>query len=107
MIAIALTILIAFLATTLFGHVVHWALHQKWTGSVNQSHMTHHLKLYPPSDYLSDSYRHAGKDDFDQVLCCCRYSYGGSPYCPVFDWIIELAIDGGCFTRRRFNGLFS
>jgi sterol desaturase/sphingolipid hydroxylase (fatty acid hydroxylase superfamily) len=25
--------------------------------------MTHHLLLYPPEDYLSDTYRSAGKDD--------------------------------------------
>jgi sterol desaturase/sphingolipid hydroxylase (fatty acid hydroxylase superfamily) len=60
--AILLTILISYLVTTLFGHVVHWSLHQSWTGAVNRSHMTHHLKLYPPSDYLSDVYRQAGKD---------------------------------------------
>lgn len=24
--------------------------------------MNHHLKQYPPGDYLSDTYRHAGKD---------------------------------------------
>lgn len=62
MMAILLTILISYFATTLFGHVVHWSLHQGWTGSVHQSHMTHHNKLYPPSDYLSKIYRQAGKD---------------------------------------------
>lgn len=25
--------------------------------------MTHHLRLYPPSDYVSDKYRNAGKDN--------------------------------------------
>jgi hypothetical protein len=62
MIAFFLTILISFFVTSLFGHVVHWALHQSWTGRVNMSHMTHHLKLYPPEDYLSEIYRNAGKD---------------------------------------------
>jgi len=62
MMAILLTILISFIVTTLFGHVVHWSLHQKWSGSVHQSHMTHHLKLYPPTDYTSKVYREAGKD---------------------------------------------
>ena len=60
--AILFTILFSYLITTLFGHVVHWSLHQSWTGKVNTAHMTHHLKLYPPSDYLSDTYRQAGKD---------------------------------------------
>jgi sterol desaturase/sphingolipid hydroxylase (fatty acid hydroxylase superfamily) len=63
MLAIFLTILITFFVCSLFGYVVHRSLHQKWTGSLNQSHMTHHLKLYPPTDYFSDVYRDAGKDD--------------------------------------------
>lgn len=60
--AIILTILVSFLATTLFGHTVHWSLHQTWTGMVHEAHMTHHLRLYPPSDYTSAVYRNAGKD---------------------------------------------
>lgn len=63
MVAILLTILFTYLFTTFFGYVVHWSLHQSWTGRFNQKHMTHHLKLYPPSDYLSDTYRQAGKDN--------------------------------------------
>ncbi len=63
MIAFLLTIFISFIATTFFGYVVHWSLHQSWAGRFNQSHMTHHLKLYPPEDYTSDTYRSAGKDN--------------------------------------------
>ena len=62
MVAVLITIIICFLVTTLFGHSVHWALHQTWTGSVHNAHMTHHLKLYPPSDYTSEVYREAGAD---------------------------------------------
>lgn len=61
--AILLTALITFLVSALFGYVVHWSLHQPWTGRFNNSHMTHHLTLYPPTDYLSDKYRNAGKDN--------------------------------------------
>lgn len=60
--AYLVTIVIAFLATTLFGHVIHWSLHQKWTGRFNRSHMTHHLKLYPHTDFYSEKYREAGRD---------------------------------------------
>lgn len=60
--AFFLTILISYLITSLFGYVVHWSLHQSWTGKINQSHMTHHLKLYPPEDFTSETYRNAGKD---------------------------------------------
>lgn len=63
MLAFFLTLLITYLATTLFGFIVHWSLHQKWAGRFNNSHMTHHLKLYPPEDYVSETYRHAGKDN--------------------------------------------
>lgn len=60
--AVFFTILISYLITSFFGYVVHWSLHQSWTGFLNKAHMTHHLKMYPPEDYLSDTYRHAGKD---------------------------------------------
>jgi sterol desaturase/sphingolipid hydroxylase (fatty acid hydroxylase superfamily) len=63
MLAFLLTLLFSFLLTTLFGYVVHWALHQNWSGSVHVSHMTHHLKLYPPEDFSSETYRDAGKDN--------------------------------------------
>jgi len=63
MVAIIITALIAFFVSSLFGYVVHWSLHQRWTGTLNRKHMTHHITLYPPSDYLSDVYREAGKDN--------------------------------------------
>lgn len=62
MIAAILVIIFSYFATTLFGYVVHWSLHQKWSGYFNKSHMAHHLKLYPPEDYLSEKYREAGAD---------------------------------------------
>lgn len=62
MMVILFTILISYFITTLFGHVIHWCLHQDWLGPVHQSHMTHHLKLYPPTDYVSKEYREAGAD---------------------------------------------
>jgi sterol desaturase/sphingolipid hydroxylase (fatty acid hydroxylase superfamily) len=54
--------ILTFFVMTLFGHIVHWSLHQTWTGKVHDAHMTHHIKLYPPSDYLSKVYRQAGND---------------------------------------------
>ena len=63
MLAILITALIAFFLSSLFGYVVHRSLHQKWTGRLNQKHMTHHLILYPPTDYLSVKYRQAGVDN--------------------------------------------
>lgn len=63
MLAILLTAIITFFVGSLFGYVVHRSLHQTWTGKFNNAHMTHHLRLYPPSDYVSDKYRNAGKDN--------------------------------------------
>jgi len=58
-----IAVLVTYVAVTLFGYVVHWALHQSWAGKLNHRHMTHHLTLYPPEDFLSDKYRSAGKDN--------------------------------------------
>lgn len=63
MLAILFTATFTFFISSLFGYVVHYGLHQKWTGQFNNAHMTHHLRLYPPSDYVSDKYRNAGKDN--------------------------------------------
>lgn len=68
MLAILLTAIICFFISSLFGYVVHRSLHQKWTGRLNIAHMTHHLKLYPPSDYLSDVYRNPGKDNTVKIF---------------------------------------
>lgn len=57
-----------FFGITLFGYIVHWALHQSWAGFLNNSHMTHHLKLYPITDYTSDVYRSAGKDNTVKIF---------------------------------------
>lgn len=63
MLSIVITALIAFFGSSLFGYVVHRSLHQKWTGFLNRKHMNHHLIQYPSTDYLSDTYRDAGKDN--------------------------------------------
>lgn len=63
MLAILITALITFIISGLFGYVVHKSLHQKWLGRFNDMHMTHHLRLYPSEDFVSDKYRNAGKDN--------------------------------------------
>lgn len=42
---------------SLFGHLIHWVIHQRWSGPFHRSHMEHHLELYPPGDLLSETYR--------------------------------------------------
>lgn len=61
--AFLLTLLISYLATSLFGYVVHWCLHQPWMGKANTSHLSHHQIQYPPEDFVSKEYRSAGEDD--------------------------------------------
>jgi sterol desaturase/sphingolipid hydroxylase (fatty acid hydroxylase superfamily) len=68
MIIILITIFLTVLVTSLFGHCMHWALHQPGAGRAHQAHMVHHLKLYPPNDYVSKTYRHAGKDSSPQFF---------------------------------------
>lgn len=58
-----LIILITFIITSFFGYISHWALHQPWTGDFSRSHLTHHLKLYPHTNFLSNSYRNAKSDN--------------------------------------------
>ncbi len=63
MITLLLLIIGTYILVSLFGYFVHWMLHQSWAGQFNSSHLAHHEKFYPPSDFLSDKYREAGKDD--------------------------------------------
>lgn len=63
MLGLLFTAILTFLIASLFGYVVHRGLHQYWAGRFNKAHMTHHLSLYPPNQFLSDEYRSAGKDD--------------------------------------------
>lgn len=44
---------------TFFGHIIHWSLHQRWTGPAHRGHMEHHLELYPPTSLVSNSYKAA------------------------------------------------
>jgi len=60
---ILITLILVYILVSLFAYLAHKALHQKWTGKYNKSHMAHHIALYPASDYLSEVYRDAGKDD--------------------------------------------
>jgi sterol desaturase/sphingolipid hydroxylase (fatty acid hydroxylase superfamily) len=57
-----IAMIVVYLITNLFGYIVHWCFHQSWAGWVRQSHLTHH-HLYTGVDYLSETYRDAGKDN--------------------------------------------
>ncbi len=51
-----------YLFGTLIGWGTHWALHQRWTGKLWESHLVHHRK-YPRHNLQSKEYRYAGSDD--------------------------------------------
>jgi len=58
--AFAATSLLTFVVGGFLGWAVHRALHSKRLGPLHTAHMTHHNVLYPPEDYLSETYRSAG-----------------------------------------------
>lgn len=95
MIAFILVVLGSYFVTTLFGYIVHWSLHQEWSGFFNQSHMAHHLKLYPPGDYLSEKYRDAGKDStpkffFFAALPTLIFPVLGLHFLGILSWTLTL-----------------
>lgn len=58
--------ILVFLGTTFLGYIVHWAIHQKWSGLFYRAHCNHHELQYPAFPaykFLSDTYRDAGKDN--------------------------------------------
>jgi len=61
--AIFLVILSGFLIGEVAGYLVHRLIHWPVAGFLYKRHMTHHQKLYPTTDFLSDKYRSPGKDN--------------------------------------------
>ncbi|MBL8324216.1 MAG: sterol desaturase family protein [Rubrivivax sp.] len=52
---------LAYLSGGLLGYVIHWVLHQRWSGKLYRLHLTHHEVKYPSRDFLSvGEYRDAG-----------------------------------------------
>jgi hypothetical protein len=45
------------IVASFFGHLVHWSLHQAWTGPAHRGHMAHHTVHYPPGNMVSETYR--------------------------------------------------
>lgn len=92
MLAILLTALISFLLTSLFGHVIHWSIHQSWSGRANYCHMAHHLRLYPPSDFSSEVYREAGDDSTPKFFAISAVPLVLAPFILLACGIISLPI---------------
>lgn len=92
MVAIILTALVAFFISSLFGYVVHRILHQEWAGRLNQKHMTHHLTLYPATDYLSDTYREAGQDNTVKIFALAAIPVVAAPIVLGLMGVISLPL---------------
>lgn len=60
MVAVLAALVLGFFAFEAAGYCIHRLLHWKVMGPLNRAHMAHHLQYYPPEDYLSKQYRHAG-----------------------------------------------
>jgi sterol desaturase/sphingolipid hydroxylase (fatty acid hydroxylase superfamily) len=76
------TLLVSLVLASFFGHWIHYALHQPWTGPAHRGHMEHHLSLYPPgkltSDkYLSSKWYHNGPLLFTPPLVFLLLVFGG------------------------------
>lgn len=60
---IIVALFVALIVLVFLGYVFHIVFHKSWSGHFYRAHMNHHLKQYPPEDYVSDVYRDAGKDN--------------------------------------------
>ena len=61
MIELLVALAVTFVVVSFMGQVMHWVLHQKWSGFMNETHMEHHLVLYPMGSLVSEKYKTAGK----------------------------------------------
>ena len=59
LVSFILVLLVSVLLASVFGHGIHWMLHQRWAGPAYRGHMEHHLELYPPSSLTSKAYKPA------------------------------------------------
>ncbi len=56
-----IAVIVTFLLGTLIGYIVHWMLHQRWSGPLYKVHMNHHVVQYPPKNLMSAGYRSSGR----------------------------------------------
>jgi hypothetical protein len=98
-----------------FGHVVHWLLHQRWTGIMHRAHMEHHLELYPPGHLTSDKYKaakwyHRGPLLFTPPLIIILGAAGGllwwagAPHWVV--WVLGACLVGFGLVNDYFHDSF-
>jgi sterol desaturase/sphingolipid hydroxylase (fatty acid hydroxylase superfamily) len=107
MTTILLTLLITYIVASLFGYVTHWALHQTWMGRFYNAHMTHHLTLYPATEFSSDSYKDAGKDSTLRFFAVASLPLIVIPITLSILGIIPLKIILSILIMEAFVGFFN
>jgi sterol desaturase/sphingolipid hydroxylase (fatty acid hydroxylase superfamily) len=82
-----LTAIIGFFLFESLGYWIHRFLHNRWMRIFWRAHMVHHLKLYPPGDFLSEKYRAAGKADTGLLFLPFAI-----PLVGILLWLLPLGI---------------
>lgn len=102
--ALILVLIFTYIFVTFFGFVVHRALHQKWAGRFNISHMNHHLKLYPTSDFTSDIYRKPGKNNTARMFAIASIPVALIPVVLYFIGVFALPLMIVCIVEMLILG---
>jgi len=91
MLSILALIFIAIVLATFIGHMIHWALHKRWSGRFYTGHMEHHLEHYPPWSLISQKYKmpkwhHSGPALFTPAFLIIVAVAGG------LTWLLSLPL---------------
>lgn len=91
------------------GFCFHKFLHTKWAGPLQRSHLVHHTEKYPSGDYLSSSYRPAGRSNTLYPFLGAGFLVAGlllwlTPLWLAIPLCIDLALVG--FLNDRAHLLF-
>ena len=94
-----LVLLLGLFAFEAIGYGIHRAMHSRWSGPLWRAHMTHHIKLYPPKDVLSDTYRDAGHDS-----AVARYVLVGVVLGALLLWLLPWVMAVGLMAEMAAIG---
>jgi sterol desaturase/sphingolipid hydroxylase (fatty acid hydroxylase superfamily) len=73
-----------------FGYAAHRVLHEGWTWFLHDGHMVHHIQLYPPHDFFSETYRSAGKDNTAKTFFIAGLPLLGAPLLASLFGVVSL-----------------
>lgn len=101
-------LIISLILSSLFGHAIHWILHQRWSGPAHRGHMEHHLELYPPTSLTSPAYKaakwyHQGPVLFTPAFLILLGAACGLTYTLVIPTWLTITFGLTMFTFGLFN----